>query len=55
LELAQKEFEIFKKEKEDSFENTQVSKNSIITDIEDDLKNYLIDVEKIIEQSDYIL
>lgn len=55
LALSQKEFEIFKKEQEDSFQDTQISKSSTITDIEDDFKSYAIDIEKMIEESDYVL
>ena len=55
LEITKSEFEVFKKEKEDSLENTEISKNSTITDIEDDFKSYLADIEKIIEEADYIM
>lgn len=55
LELAKSDLEILKKEKDNSLSNTNTSKSTTITNIEDNFKNYLLDLESIIEESDYIM
>jgi len=55
LELAKNDLETLKKEKENSLSNTTNSKSTTITNIEDNFKNYLFDLEWVIEDADYIM
>lgn len=55
LELSKKELDTLKKEKENSLGNTESNKSTTIIKIEDDLKSNLVEIEKIIEESDYIM
>ncbi len=55
LELAKKELETTKKEQDNSLNNTVSSKSTTVQNIEDSFKSNLVDIEKIIEQSDYIM
>ncbi len=55
LELAKKELELLVKEIADSTEDTETKQNSTITNIEDDFRSYNIDIEKIIQECDYIM
>lgn len=51
----EKELEITKKEKTNSYNTKNSSKNTTIINIEDSFKDYLVDIETTIEKSDSIL
>ncbi len=55
LELLKSELEILKKEKENSLDNTNINKGATITNIEESFRTNLVEIEKIIEESDYIM
>lgn len=55
LELAKKELETTKKEQENTLWNTVSNKSTTVQNIEDSFKTNLVDIEKIIEQADYIM
>jgi len=55
LELLKSELEILKKEKENSLDNTNINKGTTITNIEESFRTNLVEIEKIIEESDYIM
>ncbi len=55
LELAKKELETTKKEQSNSLNTTMSNKSTTIKNIEDSFKTNLSEIEKIIEQSDYIM
>lgn len=55
LELAKKELETTKKEQSNSLDNTVSNKSTTVQNIEDSFKTNLTEIEKIIEQSDYIM
>ncbi len=55
LELTKKELETTKKEQLNSLGNTVSNKSTTIQNIEDSFKTNLTEIEKIIEQSDYIM
>lgn len=55
LELSKKDFELLIKQKNNSLDNTYSNKGTTITNIEDNFKINLVEIEKTIEQIDYIL
>ncbi|MDD2907257.1 MAG: efflux RND transporter periplasmic adaptor subunit [Candidatus Gracilibacteria bacterium] len=55
LELSKKDLEILIKDKGNSLNNTNSSKSTTITSIEDNFRTYLVDVEKTIEEGDVIM
>lgn len=55
LELTKNELETTKKEQSNSLNNTVSNKSTTVQNIEDSFKTNLTDIEKIIEQSDYIM
>jgi len=55
LDLVKKELETLKKEKQNSLDNTSSNKSTTIQNIEDDFKISLVEIDKIIEESDYIM
>lgn len=55
LEISKKELETLIKEKSNSYDNSVSNKSSTITNIEDSFKTNLVDIEKAIEEADYIL
>ncbi|NDK07609.1 biotin/lipoyl-binding protein, partial [Candidatus Gracilibacteria bacterium] len=55
MELAKKELETTKKEQSNSLNNTVSNKSTTVQNIEDSFSTNLTEIEKIIEQSDYIM
>lgn len=55
LELAKIELETTKKEQSNSLNNTVSNKSTTVQNIEDSFKTNIVEIEKIIEQSDYIM
>lgn len=55
LELSKKDLENLKNQQTNSLDNTKTNIYSTITNIEDNFKSNLVDIEKIIEESDYIM
>lgn len=55
LSLAKTELENLIKEKQESLDNTISNKSTTIKNIEDSFKTYLIEIEKMILEADYIL
>jgi predicted S18 family serine protease len=55
LDTAKINLEILKKEKDQSFGNTLSSKNTTIKNTEDSFKSYLLEIEKINTDADYVL
>ncbi len=55
LELTKNELETTKKEQANSLGNTVSNKSTTVQNIEDSFKTNLAEIEKIIEQSDYIM
>jgi F0F1-type ATP synthase membrane subunit b/b' len=55
LETAKKNLEILVREKEQSLGNTVSTKNTTIKNTEDSFKTYLLEIEKMNTDADYIL
>nr|MDD3720665.1 HlyD family efflux transporter periplasmic adaptor subunit [Candidatus Gracilibacteria bacterium] len=55
LELSKNELETTKKQQENSLNNTITTKSTTIQNLEDSFKTNLVDIEKIIEEADYIM
>ena len=55
IDTSKKELSNLIKEKENSLSDTNLNKNKTIISIEDDFRTNLIEIEKIIEESDYIM